>query len=416
MRVLWFSNFLFSDAAYSTSGSWGIAMSEYLQKGFNIDIFNVTTQPGLSETRHETKQGVEQWVLPLEKLGKNGLPCDKTLAKIQEIVASVNPDIIHIWGTENYFGLLTARGYFKGRKVILDLQGLSKACYEAYYCGLTAWELVKCYRLKEIIAPSRSLFAVRRNFKKWIPLESEILAAHKYINAQSQWIADYIKPQVAPDAEIFRREMPVREEFLTGEPWHEAADGRIRLACISAWPLAHKGIHTLLKAVGTLKQQYPDIELTIFGNFDPKMNVLRQSGYMKFLLGLIRKYKLERNVVFPGPAGAKEIAQYLANGAIAVVPSYIETYCMALAEAQCVGAPCVIADAGALPELSGGSALKYQPSDPDACAVQIVKIVADKQLAKKMSEEGRALAHSRNAIETVLSYQLSTYREVNGGI
>jgi len=57
---------------------------------------------------------------------RDGLPSHKVVADILEVVDGFAPDLVHVWGTEAYWGLLTARGYIR-TPALLEMQGLKGA-------------------------------------------------------------------------------------------------------------------------------------------------------------------------------------------------------------------------------------------------------------------------------------------------
>lgn len=115
MRVLWFSNIEITNTLTGT-GSWIFAMANALVNTGEIKLFNIT-QGKVKETIRQDYQSISQWLIPYESLKSNGLPKSTT---IQILVSEIKPDIIHIWGTESFWGLITARQYIKGN-IILEI-------------------------------------------------------------------------------------------------------------------------------------------------------------------------------------------------------------------------------------------------------------------------------------------------------
>ena len=75
------------------------------------------------------------------------------------------PDIIHIWGVESYWGLLTARGFVRGN-VLLEIQGIRETCARVFYGGLSWPEVLSTIKTKEFIKPKISLPAQKFFFKE----------------------------------------------------------------------------------------------------------------------------------------------------------------------------------------------------------------------------------------------------------
>ncbi|MEM4166721.1 MAG: glycosyltransferase [Candidatus Bilamarchaeaceae archaeon] len=128
----------------------------------------------------------------------------------------------------------------------------------------------------------------------------------------------------------------------------------------------------------------------------------------------IKRLGLCRNVNFLGLLDADSIIKQLYSSSLVVVPSFIETYSLALAEAMYLGVPVVASYAGAMPELAkdGESALFLPIGDPVSCAMQIDRVLSGQNLAKKLSENARKIGLVRNNKESVLKKQLNIYNDI----
>ena len=137
-------------------------------------------------------------------------------------------------------------------------------------------------------------------------------------------------------------------------------------------------------------------------------------GYSVFLNKLIKKYGLQENVIYLGSLDENQIIAHLQEANACVIPSFIETYCLAFAESMIVGTPTIASFAGAMPELAenGKEALFYNSVDYYTCATYIDKLLQDKRLAEKLSENGRARRMKENDIDTVVKTQLEIYENV----
>jgi hypothetical protein len=45
----------------------------------------------------------EEYILPTWKIGKDGFPSKINIQRIYDVCRDVDPDLIHVWGVENYF-------------------------------------------------------------------------------------------------------------------------------------------------------------------------------------------------------------------------------------------------------------------------------------------------------------------------
>ena len=79
-----------------------------------------------------------------------------------------------------------------------------------------------------------------------------------------------------------------------------------------------------------------------------------------------------------------------------------------------VGTPTIVSFAGAMPELAenGKEALFYNSVDYYTCAALIDKVLQDRGLAEKLSENGRTRRMKENNMNTVVKTQLVIYNKV----
>lgn len=99
--------------------------------------------------------GIKQWVLPLNKNRFHSQIASKSFCEqVAQIEKDVEPDLVHIWGTESVWVSVYAQGYIK-KKAFVDIQGILSSSY--YYGGLRFSELVKTIGIKELIKPWSSL-------------------------------------------------------------------------------------------------------------------------------------------------------------------------------------------------------------------------------------------------------------------
>lgn len=94
-----------------------------------------------------------------------------------------------------------------------------------------------------------------------------------------------------------------------------------------------------------------------------------------------------------------------------VFPSFYEGFGLAPLEAMACGTPVVASDAGALPEVLRDAALFVEPTDADALANAIVRIVEDRELRDGLIEKGKARAERYSWVQTA-KIIVSLYRRV----
>lgn len=378
IKALWFSNVAFSDTKSNASGTWLHSMAEALIKTGSINLFNIT-HGKVKKLTQKKDSTIQQWLVPYTS---SVLPDLTIIHQIQRVVEEIKPDVIHIWGLETYWGLLTARGYIKGN-IILEIQGLKFAIEKHFYSGLNIVDIIDCIGIKELLRPFGSLIGQKYLFKKWGRFEREMLIMHTHISTQSDWVRANVQ-NVNYSATIYKTAIALRSEFVNAAKWEEVNCSPYQIFTSTSSIISYKGLHILLDSVAILKKKYPTVKLEIAGYV---ASGIRQDGYTKWLKKKIIKLGIYENVNWLGALDASQIVYHMKKANVVVVPSFVESYCLALDESLTVGIPTVVAYSGAMPELAvhEESALFFPPGDKEMCAYYIQKIFDNSLFAKQIS-------------------------------
>jgi len=410
--VLWLCNRPIEETADRRDGTWFTAMARTLVESGEIRLVVVGQGKVKSAARYDYRD-ITQWVVPYELLNRKGLPTWQTIKSIQQVADEVKPDLIHVWGAENYWGLLTARGMLEG-PAILEIQGIKYVCAKVFYGNLTLAERIRCIGPLEILRPGCSLFFGKRKFERWGRFEKEMVLKHKYISTQSDWVRAHMLA-VKPESTMFNTGMMLRREFFQTHAWTPNAlenNGGPNIFSSSSGPAAYKGLHVLVRAISILKKEYPGIILNVAGDIMAKG--IRRSGYSRWLLNEAHRVGISDNIRWLGPLDANEIVQLYHQASAVVIPSFVETYSLVMAEAMVVGVPVVASYAGAMPELArdGESALFFPSGDETACAWQLRRILSEPDLAHRLSNKAREIGLSRNEPRAVTEWQIEIYNKI----
>jgi glycosyltransferase involved in cell wall biosynthesis len=406
-KILWFSNLVFSETTIKSSGTWLNAMGWALASREDVQLINI------SQARVQTVSRVDcgkilQWVVPYEKLRRNGLPSKLTMKGIADVVSVVQPDLIHVWGTENYWGLLTARKLLT-QPALLDMQGIKYAIAPKMMGDLTFSEILKCISVKEFLRPSSFFFCSQANFEKGRRFEEEIIQGHRFVAVQSNWVRAHVEA-VSQASQIFPTRILLRHEFMEAPPWQvkQKSDSPV-IFTPSGCSIPYKGLHVLLRALAILKKTYSCIRLVVGGAL-PQAGI-RRSGYERWLLREVNRLNLSENVFFLGSLSAQEIIHQFNLASVAVIPSFIESYSLSLAEAMVAGVPVVVSYAGAMPELAeeDKSALFFPSGDAVMCACRIKELLESPNLSMRLSVNARQVGRLRHNPSDVVKRQLEIY-------
>jgi len=387
--------------------TWLRAIAPHLLRSGQVTLGNVTVAP-VSQTIRQDYGEINQWLVPgIHNSNRNDLPSEIVIGDIVEAAKEFQPDIMHVWGTEYFWGLLTARKHLPYPS-LLEIQGLKGPISRVFAGGLSLREILACIGIREILRRS-TILQLKNRFAEWACIENEIIAGHSNITTQSQWVEAWVR-FLNPSCNLFHTELVLRDAFYKSEPWKPSGSFIIFTSSVSSGPF--KGLHDAIRAIAILRDRIPSIRLRIAGGHQRKG--IRQQGYIRWLNGIIRRYDLSKNVDWLGPLSAKEIVQELAGCAAALVPSHCETYCVAFAEAMQLGVPVVTSFTGGTAWLAKDeeSALFYPAGDEVMCAHQLWRILTNPKLAERLSKKGRETADGRNDPEKIVLNQLKIYRSV----
>jgi glycosyltransferase involved in cell wall biosynthesis len=410
MRILWFSNRAFSDRAATDSGTWLSALGDALATSDEVELCNITFGDGALPERRDHGR-IRQWLLPRSALAAEGMPSAHALAAVTDEVSRLAPDVVHVWGTESFWGLLTARGAIRGPS-LLEIQGLREPCIPVYWGGLNARDRLACLGPREILRPHNSISAERATNLRWGRREREIIAGHRFIVTPSPWAEDWAR-EINGKAEYAHADLPLRPAFYAAEPW-AVSPPRQNVFCSAAYLAPFKGVHDAIRSFALLRRDLPAARLRIAGAV-PRITGLRREGYAAWLRRLSARLGVADAVDWLGALPGDALVRELQSCGAMVMPSYCESYCMALAEALYLGVPAVTTRVGGTEWLAGAgpSALFFAPGDVAECAAQLQRVLSDADLAAGLSQTARSAALGRHDLGHLVADQLARYRKAS---
>jgi glycosyltransferase involved in cell wall biosynthesis len=422
MKVLWFTNILLPAAcehvgrpAPKGSGWWMTALLERLKKRGDLQLA-VVASTGLRDFHFET-EGVEYFVVktPLRRgiwnrLGsyRGMLPLKSQVRKYASIVNAWDPDVVHVHGSEESFGLIKAWG-FTEKPVAVSLQGVMTS-----YAGKAYGDLLPIQihgRVRGTIGLGLECFRFWKGMLERARFEEIIVRSADMILGRTQFDQAWA---CAFRTDVCYRHVDelMRPEFSEASNWVLEKCNRRQIFCTSGnRPL--KGLHVLVEAVYRLRDAFPEIKLNIASSgFVPRP----EDDYARFVLRLVRERNLEQAVTFLGVLDANELVRQLQLANCYVTPSFIENSSNALQEATLVGVPIVATYSGGIPTIidSERTGLTFPTGDPAMLAWQISRIFRDDNLASRLGSNARNTAMERHDPLRVEEQLLSAYRELAG--
>lgn len=317
-----------------------------------------------------------------------------------QIFEDFKPDMIHIFGTEFPHTLAAVRAFHNPKKTLIGIQGLCGEIAKVYMAGIP--EKVQNQVTFRDWLKKDSIRQQQEKFRKRGIHEQEAIAGCGNITGRTRFDREGTA-KINPHALYFPMNETMRKEFYTGQ-WNllKCREHSIFLGQ-GDYPL--KGMHFVLEAMAILVQKYPDAVLTVAGNSVIEHHTLKEKiklpAYGKYLLSLIRKYRLENKVFLVGTLNAREMKQQFLNASVFVCASVLENSPNTVGEAQLLGVPVAASHAGGIPDMitDGRDGLLFPAGDAVAMAEKIEALwdrSKDEKgfcLAEKISMQAAKRAH-----------------------
>jgi glycosyltransferase involved in cell wall biosynthesis len=176
-----------------------------------------------------------------------------------------------------------------------------------------------------------------------------------------------------------------------------------------------KGIDCFFEAATKVREQHPDVHFLAVGECytrDAEGEIVVDSVYRRELQERVTSLGLADRVHFTGLRN--DVPQILAAAAVSVLPSVSEGISNTLLESMAAGVPVVASRVGGTPEVidDGVHGLLVPPSDPEALAGAILRVLGDSLLATKLGANGRRRVAQEFSFEAVVRHTEDLYREL----
>jgi glycosyltransferase involved in cell wall biosynthesis len=180
-------------------------------------------------------------------------------------------------------------------------------------------------------------------------------------------------------------------------------DGRV--ICQVSRMIPRKGYETLIRAAREVVKQQPDVYFVLCG-------FAEDPGYRQSLQQLVDSLSLQRHVRIMSYQGS--IGDILGAADVFAHLSSFDSSPIAVHEAMSVGLPAVVSRVGGTPELvaDGVTGLLVPPSDPEAAAAALLRILGDADLASLLGNAAAARYEQRHRPETMANAHETLYREL----
>lgn len=405
MKVLWFSvtPSLFNPKTNShNGGGWIASLEQIIHKVKEIEL-GVAFQFPDSEFKYE-KDGVCYYPIPEYKLSRLERLCrkdnkKKLLIYCKRVIDDFHPDLIHIFGSENDFGLLCQHTRIP---IVIHIQGSLPPIYNAWFpVGMNRYDFVFTKglswkrRLNELLIES--------TFHRSAEQEVQTIQHCHYFMGRTGWDKGVVS-LFNPDATYFHCEEALRDSFMQGKKyWSIPTENKVRIVSVISPPF-YKGVDLILKTSSLLKRFTTlDFEWRIYGTCDIRL--------YEYKYGIRAS---EVNVKAMGTASKEELVDVLCASTLYVHPSYIDNSPNSVCEAQLLGLPVIATNVGGLSSIirDGETGILVPANAPYTLAFLIKQLSVDSERCQQLSSAARKQAAERHNPEKIRNTVLDIYKTI----
>lgn len=402
MKILWIVNIILPEVSKDLNlpknslGGWLIGLSSQLVIDPDIELHIATVD---SKIKYSKKiNNIHYHIL------------DNSTKAWKNLKEKINPDVVHIHGTEFDFGMsyMYANG---SENVIFSIQGLLSV-YERYYnYGITYYEIIKNITIRDILKRD-NLFQAKRKFKKRGYIEKLYFKKSKYVLGRTDWDKAHAY-NLNSNIKYYHSGEVLRNSFYNSRKWdYSNCEPYTIFLSQAGYPI--KGLHQVIKAASILKKKFPKIKIKVAGKniIDDSSfrNRISFNGYASYIKKLLVKNDLESNIEFLGFLSEEKILEQYLKANVFVCPSSIENSPNSLAEAQILGVPNISSFVGGVQCMvkHGVDGLLYRFEEIEMLAYYIDDIFSNDKI-KNFYHEGILERHNPEKIKNEL---VSVYNKI----
>jgi glycosyltransferase involved in cell wall biosynthesis len=414
MKLLWFTNtpsladeLLGSKEAH---GGWIASLEKQVNKVESIELgiafhYNITQKKVLKSGTTTyfvlPKQEETRRIRKIIKRWKHEIEPVQYIDWYIEIINAFNPDIVHIFGTEQSFGLISDKIKVP---VIIQIQGNLTVYAKKWYSGLSSFD-VFCHSGFFSFIKGLGLWHEYYLFSKKAMREQLIFKTSKLFIGRTDWDRRIVAA-LSSNTKYFHCDELLRDVFQLNK-WSKPSNNLFTVVSTLS-PAIYKGLETILEAAAILKKK-------LLFNFE--WQVVGINGHEKLVHIIEKKFQIkfvDQNVKFTGSLNAETLSGILLNSDIYVHPSHIENSPNSVCEAMLLGMPVIATYAGGTPSMlkDNEEGLLVQDGDPYALVGAIMELFQNSDHASKLGSNARSRALKRHDADKVISDLQSIYKEV----
>lgn len=416
MKVLWFTNTPCAAIEYfggkKASGSWLIAMSEFLSRRKDIELHiafywqDYTQQFEYGSIHYHPihRKGIGSKLQRAIQRFKTLRFQDTETEEIEQckkVIDLVKPDIVHIHGTEENFGLVCQGIQYPH---VISIQGLLSSIKYKLFAGYTKEEAKKYepYIYKLLLS---GVEYMEKSFHKNSIREQIIIKNCDNIIGRTKWDYDCTL-SMNPLRKYYHCDELIRKEFHDNQ-WTPRNHRKIIRLTTTISNGIYKGVETIFRTASQLKAVGIDVKWDVIG-ISPNDSIIKTTEK------LLKTNHKEIGINLCGRKSATEIIEVLKQTDIYIQASHIENSPNNVCEAMLLGMPIIATMAGGTSSLLADNKEGYliQDGDPYSMAGAILHCIDNYQEAVICGTNARQTALKRHCTDNVISRIVSIYKEI----
>lgn len=412
MKVLWFSNTTANADEYFNlelkgTGGWLKSLDQLLQNKVELHIafysktdkifkYKDTFYHPIKTNQNLSIKIINKWL--------HFIPVREDFDKYIEIINQVNPDIIHIHGTERPFVSLIP---YTNIPVVVSIQGNLTVILHKYFSGFEKRYLHLTKRKTnniENLLFSEKFSTNYKFYKKIQKIEKKNFKFIRHFIGRTLW-DNRISRIFAPGSNYYHVDEILRDSFYNNQ-WVPHFSDRIIIHTTNSNNI-FKGFETLCMALNELNEIGTNCEWHVAGIGQDDLIVKATKKKLK------NKFP-QKGLVLMGSLNEKSLVEKLLQADIFVMTSHIENSPNNLSEAMILGMPCISTFVGGVGSLlrDGKEGILIQDGDPWVMAGAVLELANNREKAIQFGRKARTVAMQRHDKNKIVDNLLEIYTSI----
>lgn len=409
MKVLWFeitkpSNY---DNQNSFLGGWQDSLESLLKTRDDIELH--VSFVSKNETEVKSVDGVTYWPLcykysafsKIKRLFTWDAERELCINECKRVVDAINPDIIHVFGTEYPFALITQ---YTTIPVVVHIQGCIVAYHNASYPpGYNRSTFVK-QSFPNIV---KQIYTYIKDHKELtrVQMEYDIWKSVRHYMGRTIWDRA-LTTTLSGSANYYCVNEAIRPLFhQTNKVWAYQKRNKLKFVTIGIGTF-WKGPELILKTAHILKTNGIDFEWYVAGAIrgDVKKVVEKQENL---------KYE-DNNIKILGFQTPSELIELLTDCSLYIHCAYIDNSPNSICEAQLLGVPILSTNVGGIESLveNNKTGILVPANDPWRMAYEIIDLSQDQGRLEKLSINASLCARDRHSASRIVEELMNCYNSI----